>query len=51
MTTRHQNMYLSSSLVKQIAGFGGDISDFVPAEILDVVKKRFDRDTENQGGM
>lgn len=51
LTTRHQNMYLSSSLVKQIAGFGGDISDFVPAEILDVVKKRFDRGTENQGGM
>jgi len=51
LTTRHQNMYLSSSLVKQIAGFGGDISDFVPAEILDVVKKRFDHGTENQGGM
>lgn len=44
-------MYLSSSLVKQIAGFGGDISDFVPAEILDIVSRRFDRSAESQGGM
>lgn len=51
LTTRHQNMYLSSSLVKQIAGFGGDISDFVPAEILDTVKSRFDRSMNTQGGI
>ncbi len=43
LTTSHQNMYLSSSLVKQIAGFGGDISSFVPPEIIDIVKKRCDR--------
>ena len=50
LTTRHQNMYLSSSLVKQVAGFGGDISDFIPAEIHDIVKQRFDRSAEMQGG-
>lgn len=41
LTTSAENMYLSSSLVKQIAGFGGDISEFVPAEIIDIVIKRF----------
>lgn len=43
LTTALENMYLSSSLVKQIAGFGGDISDFIPVEILDIVQKRFKR--------
>ena len=30
LTTSAENMYLSSSVVKQIAYFGGDISHFVP---------------------
>ena len=33
MTTSTQYMYLSSSMVKQIALFNGDITDFVPGEI------------------
>ena len=33
LTTAAQNMYLSSSMVKQIASMGGDISHFVPAVI------------------
>ena len=33
LTTAAQNMYLSSSMVKQIASMGGDISHFVPGEI------------------
>lgn len=41
LITSSENMYLSSSLVKQIAGFGGDISDFVPTQILDDVTERF----------
>lgn len=40
LTTSAQNMYLSSSMVKQIAGMGGDISDFLPAVIHDDVLKR-----------
>ena len=32
--------FLSSSMVKQIATFGGDISPFVPACILDDINKR-----------
>ncbi len=35
LTTSAQNMYLSSSMVKQIASMGGDISHFVP----DVIKQ------------
>jgi pantetheine-phosphate adenylyltransferase len=33
-------MYLSSSIVKQIAYFGGDISHFVPETILENIKER-----------
>ena len=40
LTTATENMYLSSSLVKQIAYFGGDISHFVPEIILDDIKQR-----------
>lgn len=40
LTTSSENMYLSSSLVKQIAQFGGDISDFLPEEIVADVQKR-----------
>ncbi len=40
LTTAAENMYLSSSVVKQIAGFGGDISHFVPEQILEDIKKR-----------
>ena len=31
--------YLSSSMVKEIAGFGGDVSRFVPAEVLREIEK------------
>lgn len=40
MITRAENMFLSSSIVKQIASFGGDVSNFVPARILDDIKER-----------
>lgn len=43
LTTAAQNMYLSSSMVKQIAYMGGDISSFVPEvirqDIIDRIKK------------
>ena len=35
-----ENMYLSSSVVKQFCGFGGDISEFVPAAVCDDIIKR-----------
>lgn len=40
LTTALENMYLSSSLVKQLAEFGGDISEFIPKEILPMVIDR-----------
>ena len=40
LTTRADNMYLSSSIVKDIASFGGDISDFVPPQILEDIRER-----------
>lgn len=40
LTTSAENMYLSSSMVKQIASMGGDISDFVPEAIHSDILKR-----------
>ncbi len=40
LTTRAENMYLSSSVVKEIARYGGDISSLVPKEILDIITDR-----------
>ncbi len=34
LTSSAENMYLSSSMVRQVAQFGGDISIFLPDEIL-----------------
>ncbi len=44
LTASAENMYLSSSVVKQICEFGGDISEFVPAEIRDDIEKRLRKD-------
>lgn len=46
LTTSTENMYLSSSIVKQIAGFGGDISDFVLPQINDIVISRCKKPTK-----
>ncbi len=40
LTTRAENMYLSSSMVKLIASLDGDIADFVPDGIYDDIKDR-----------
>jgi pantetheine-phosphate adenylyltransferase len=40
LTTSSENMYLSSSMVKHIGYFGGDISPYVPGCILDDIKER-----------
>ncbi|MGN0642546.1 MAG: pantetheine-phosphate adenylyltransferase [Huintestinicola sp.] len=40
LTTSAENMYLSSSVVKQVASFGGDISKFVPKCILEDIRDR-----------
>ena len=33
--------YLSSSVVRQIASFGGDVSEFVPQNVASALKERF----------
>lgn len=33
--------YLSSSTVKEIAGYGADVSQFVPPEILEDIRRKF----------
>lgn len=48
LTTAAENMYLSSSVVKQIANFGGDISHFVPLCILEDIKKRLVKENNDE---
>ncbi len=40
LTADAQNMYLSSSIVRQVASLGGDISNFVPACLYDKIYER-----------
>lgn len=40
LATSAENMFLSSSVVKQVAGFGGDISHFVPECVLQLITDR-----------
>ncbi|MCQ2379356.1 MAG: pantetheine-phosphate adenylyltransferase [Victivallaceae bacterium] len=37
MNPTHQNSFISSSLVKEIAGLGGDISEYVPPAVASAV--------------
>ena len=47
LTTSARNMYLSSSMVKQIANMGGDISDFVPSAIHDDIMEKLSSKKSN----
>lgn len=40
LITGNEYMYLSSSIVRQLASFGGDVSRFIPAEIRDEIVER-----------
>ncbi len=40
LTTNLNYAYLSSSIVKEVSFFGGDISRFVPDEILELVQQK-----------
>ncbi|MCI9273241.1 MAG: pantetheine-phosphate adenylyltransferase [Clostridiales bacterium] len=48
LTTSAENMYLSSSIVKQVAQFGGDISNFVPECIHDDIRERLCKGVEGK---
>ena len=43
MVSNSEHMFLSSSVVKQVCTLGGDITEFVPAEICDDIIKRLSR--------
>ena len=43
LTTSLEYAYLSSTTVKEVAAFGGDISKFVPEFVMDEVHKKFKR--------
>ena len=45
LTTSLEYAYLSSSTVKEVASFGGDISKFVPAFIADMVYEKYGRNS------
>ena len=40
LCARGENMFLSSSMVKEVCTLGGDISSFVPEEIAEDIYKR-----------
>lgn len=40
LTAKGENMFLSSSMVKEVCALGGDINSFVPAAIADDIYKR-----------
>ena len=40
LCARGDNMFLSSSMVKEVCSLGGDITSFVPASIADIIYKR-----------
>lgn len=40
LTAEHQFMYLSSSIVKEMAHYGANLDEFVPAEIIAEVRAR-----------
>lgn len=48
LTAEHQYMYMSSSMVKELASYDVDLSDFLPKEIIDDFKERVS--TIHQGG-
>ena len=40
LTAEHQYMYLSSSIVKELAGYDVDLSEFLPEQIIPIFKQR-----------
>ena len=41
MTTKSENMYLSSSIVREVASYGGSIEGMVPEAIIKQIYKKF----------
>jgi pantetheine-phosphate adenylyltransferase len=43
LLARPQNIFVSASMVKEIASFGGDVSNYVPEVIAERLRKKFQR--------
>ena len=43
LTTSLQYSYLSSTIVKEVAAFGGDISQFVPETVIDRIQEKMEK--------
>jgi len=41
LMTAAEHMFLSASRVRELAGFGRDVSDFVPAGVSEAIVKKF----------
>ena len=48
MPTSERYTYISSSLVREIAVYGGDVSDFVDPKVYEILKSRFEKSTEKK---
>ena len=48
MPTSERYTYISSSLVREIAVYGGDVSDFVDPKVREALKSRFEKSTEKK---
>jgi pantetheine-phosphate adenylyltransferase len=48
LPTSPQYSFLSSSLVREVARYGGDVSSFVPKTVLARLSERFDREAGGQ---
>ncbi|MBR2805306.1 MAG: pantetheine-phosphate adenylyltransferase [Oscillospiraceae bacterium] len=49
LTTNMEYMFLSSSVVREVASFGGDISQFVPNAIREDIQKYFRKAVDDNG--
>ena len=48
MPTSERYTYISSSLVREIAVYGGDVSDFVDPKVCEALKSRFEKSTDKK---
>jgi pantetheine-phosphate adenylyltransferase len=46
LTTNLKYSYLSSTIVKEFASYGGDISKFVPAQFVDRIYKKYEKENK-----
>lgn len=51
LTASNDYSYLSSTTVKEIASFGGDIKQFVPREVCDKVYEKYGKRKDKKGGL